>query len=119
MLTSVFISACISLAYICGVFNMHIQTSIIALLHLVKTLHIFLCVANIVMHTKGVGMCVDRYLAGFNERKQKGWQLLGVEPHDSWFALPVLQCLSITSAVHIEDCEGWWLSSCNEVSQNI
>ena len=82
MLTSVCISACISLAYVCGVFNMHIQTSIIALLHLVKTFHIFLCVANIVMHTKGVGMCVDRYLAGFNERKQKGWQLLGVEPHD-------------------------------------
>ena len=66
----------LSLAYVCGVFNMHIQTynnCIIASRENLICLHV-------VMHRKGVGMCVDRYLAGFNERKRKGWQLLGVEP---------------------------------------
>ena len=72
-------------------------------------------------------------LWGEGRGKWKGRQLLGVEPrtevfelplplsHDSWmiyvldrwYWMPSLtHRVAIQHAVHIEDCEGWWLSGC-------
>ena len=32
--------------------------------------------------------------------------------HAEWFARCATEAFSTTSAVNIEDCEGWWLSGC-------
>ena len=51
----------LSLAYVCGIFNLHIQTMhfcIIVSRENLICLHSFVLL-NIVMHTKSVGKCVD------------------------------------------------------------